>query len=504
MSKALPNRTVLVESAVAAILALGLYLPFLAVQYDTNGIAEAVALESGQLIHKNHMLYRPIGFVAYHALQHLGYTGNSLTVLQVINALCGAAGIGLAYALFRWATGETGAAAIGAFWLATSFAYWLFSTDAAYITMAAMFACGAIVSVVYSQSWRGVLLASLLTSLSILTWQASMFIVPAVVLLFVAPAMRSVARPILIFAAGIVAISGFAYIFTAVESHGWMGMKELWTWLTSYVEKATLPMWGAWSSGRIGSASVSAVRSVLPTALAALPGQITPRVQLGRVAIDIAIIGFVVLLILAIVKMRLVSMYFILCYALFIPFIVWWDPFEPKWFVIPNVFLAGFLSCGLQAWLPQKRVRLISLCCLIAIAAANFVTTIRPRHNQLGPERAMAQCVAEHMKASDAFMATDWGWPDYLNYLYGRTAVNLINETASEGSKERMLPVVKSFITSRQQQGGVVYMTDPGSDSAVHLEWLRNQTGLTVDELLAFRGESAFNCYGRVVHRVSL
>ena len=88
-------------AVLTAVLALGLYLPFLAIQYDTNGIA---ALEAGQLINKNHMLYRPIGLLVYSALQHFGYAGNSLMVLQTINAICGAAGIGLAYALFKWAT----------------------------------------------------------------------------------------------------------------------------------------------------------------------------------------------------------------------------------------------------------------------------------------------------------------------------------------------------------------------------------------------------------------
>src|SRR6185503_9983376 len=83
------------ESGIAGLLALGLYLPFLSVQYDTNGIAEAVALEAGQLVNKNHMLYRPLGLLIYRALQHFGYAGNSLLVLQTLNAVCGAVGIGL-------------------------------------------------------------------------------------------------------------------------------------------------------------------------------------------------------------------------------------------------------------------------------------------------------------------------------------------------------------------------------------------------------------------------
>src|SRR5262245_6100965 len=116
------------EVLLATLLALGLYLPFLAIQYDTNGVFEAAVLESGQLVNKNHMLYRPIGFVIFRVLHQFGYTGRSLEVLQASNAVCGAIGVGLAYSIFKWATRGRVAALIGCFLLATTFTYWLFST----------------------------------------------------------------------------------------------------------------------------------------------------------------------------------------------------------------------------------------------------------------------------------------------------------------------------------------------------------------------------------------
>src|SRR5262249_56598832 len=139
-------KTTTVESAAISLIALGLYLPFLAIQYDTNGIVEAESLEAGALatlLNKNHILMRPIGFIAYHAFRHLGYSGNSLVVLQTIDALCGAAALGFAYAAFKSVTQDRLAAVLGAVWLGTSFVFWYFSTDAAYITLAGMFAATA-------------------------------------------------------------------------------------------------------------------------------------------------------------------------------------------------------------------------------------------------------------------------------------------------------------------------------------------------------------------------
>ena len=100
------------EATLISVLALGLYLPFLAIQYDTNGIAEAAALEAGQVVNKSHILYRPIGNVIYRALQQFGYHGRSLLVLQTLNAVFGALGIGLAYAVFRWAARDKHAALV--------------------------------------------------------------------------------------------------------------------------------------------------------------------------------------------------------------------------------------------------------------------------------------------------------------------------------------------------------------------------------------------------------
>src|SRR5437867_13318369 len=85
------ERTTAIEATIIAIVALGLYLPFLAIQYDGNGIVEAAALEAGQLVDKNHMLYRPVGLFVYRAVQRFGYAGHSRLVPRTTHAICAAA-----------------------------------------------------------------------------------------------------------------------------------------------------------------------------------------------------------------------------------------------------------------------------------------------------------------------------------------------------------------------------------------------------------------------------
>jgi hypothetical protein len=126
-------------------------------------------------------------------------------------------------------------------------------------------------------------------------------------------------------------------------------------------------------------------------------------------------------------------------------------------------------------------MRVVVLGSVFAIAATNFTTTIRPRHSRIGPDREMAQCVADHMTPDDLFVSAEWGWADYLGYLHGRRSVNLINDGISN---------VKERIRAVRDGGGKVYMLDPGTYTQEHVEWLKNQTGLTRDNLLLLFTES--------------
>src|SRR5262249_22092931 len=131
---------VVIESSLVTLAGLALFLPFLSLQYDTNGIVEALAVESGELFHKNHLLYRLMGYAAYRGLQLTGHSTRAIVVLQTMNAVCGALGLGLAYMIYRRAVQNRQAALAGTLLLGCSLIYWLFSTDAAYITAAATFA----------------------------------------------------------------------------------------------------------------------------------------------------------------------------------------------------------------------------------------------------------------------------------------------------------------------------------------------------------------------------
>jgi len=474
-------------------ISLLLFLPFLSQQYDTNGLVEALAVESGNLFNKNHVLYRFIGDIAYRGLKLAGYSGRAVDVLQTINALCGALAAGFAYLTYKRSTEDRLASVAGTLFLTCSFVYWFYSTDAAYITLAAMFASASMAVLLYAQSSVSAVFAGTLTALSILTWQASLFLIPALSVLCLR-ITRDVAQPVrrraaLIYSTTACALSGLAYMSVALARHELNGASSFIRWFTSYSAGGSLPMWGTWAAPRIFTAAGSALQSILPVTLAIPLGQLNWGVQRGRIAVDVALAGLLVVTILATIKARWTAVWFLIAYAFFLPFIVWWDPFVSNWFFVPNLFLAGFFAAGLAPWFRNRFAPTAITGILLLMAATNFVTTIWPRHKDIGLERRIAQCVAENMGPGDLLLAAEWGWPDYLEYLYGRRMLSLISQFSEVGP----------WLENVHRINGRAYIADPSRYSEAHLQWLRQQSGITPDELLHLADTAAFSCYGRTI-----
>jgi hypothetical protein len=489
-----------IEFWFVCVLALLLYIPLLSVQYDTNGIIEAMGVEQGPLINKNHMLYRPLGLLMWKALQSAGYMGNSLPVLQVLSAFAAAVGLGFAHLAFKRATGDRLSAHIGAMFLATSFSYWICATDAFYVTVAAMFGAAALACVVYSRSGWWLFAAAVLSALSVFTWQASIFLFPA--LLLVMPRSQSSIRSIAMFACTFVVLLAVVFGAVALASQGWMNPQEFWTWFTHYSENATLDIWGKWELQRVPTAGVNALDSILAIRLAATPSEWLQPVQLGRIAVDFSVLAFTMLLALIAIKPNRDAFRFLGAYFCFWPFIVWWDPGSHKWFLIPNIFLTAFLATSLVPWLRHTKMRWSVFVAVLVIAGTNFFTTVRPLHFYIGNDRSMAECVAQKMQRADVFMAAEWGWPDYLQYLHQRSTVNLINQSAVLKDPASNVAAARELIDTAHKSGANVYMVNPRHLSAAHFQWLQESTGLTKDHLMSLGGSSSFVCYGRTIDRL--
>src|SRR5437868_14843766 len=167
------------------------------------------------------------------------------------------------------------------------------------------------------------------------------------------------------------------------------------TWLFRYGAGPTLPMWGQWRLGRAIESLGSGIRSLVPVLLMASPAEILKsgvHVRWG-IAVDAAVLCTAALLAVPGFagsfrmdrRQQHRVLVFLAGYASFIPFIAWWDPCQPMWFVIPNIMLAASLAVAWDALLSRRRMQLIFLGCVLIVAGVDFLMTLRPRLRQIDP-----------------------------------------------------------------------------------------------------------------------
>ena len=173
----------------------------------------------------------------------------------------------------------------------------------------------------------------------------------------------------------------------------------------------------------------------------------------------------------------------------------WWDPFESKWFLIPNLFIGILIAgcCGSHLSMPVKSLLLLSI---LTIGAANFVSTIWPRHSEEKRAVKLAECVSAHMTGSAVFLATDWGWTGYLHYLHERKVISLLDVAATSPNKETTVQTIQNEISNVQKSGGEVYIVDFSSYADYQRAWLQSQTGFSEEDASRWKGEPAFVCDG--------
>lgn len=181
---------------------------------------------------------------------------------------------------------------------------------------------------------------------------------------------------------------------------------------------------------------------------------------------------------------------------MYVPFIVWWDPFEPKWFVIPNVGLWAILAMLWDSIIERFHHVVLFAALILMISVANFSATIWPRHSEPNVLLQKAECVAENMRREDLLVTIEWEWSGYVSYFFQRQVFSLIDASARYGGKEEALDLLRQNIGLIHQHGGKVYIVDINTYPSDHLNWLSSQTGLKQEDFQRFEPVPAFVCEG--------
>jgi hypothetical protein len=183
-----------------------------------------------------------------------------------------------------------------------------------------------------------------------------------------------------------------------------------------------------------------------------------------------------------------------LTYCAYIPFIIWWEPYTPKWFVIPNLFFIGLLAQVWSRGFKSKINYAVSGGLVMIIALANFSYTIWPRHSLPNPKLQLAQCFTEHATNKDTIIATDWSWIGYTGYFfdYAGAQIFLVGNVAD---KPRKVQLITESLVEANKKGGHVYLQDLSGYSPDELKIIEILTGFTPADFGLYEQRYAFSCY---------
>jgi len=233
-----------------------LYLCWRSYFFNFDGVACAIAVQLGDfrhLVHGNHLAYGVLAWAFDRAWRLLGYQGDTLWTLQVLDALLGAAGAAAFASLLKRAGRGEREALLGALALAVSQAWWFWSLEAQVYMLGALFATLAAREALAERPRP--IVVGLLESAAILGHVGHAMAVPA--LLYMLARRRGSWKP---FAASLAASLAAAYLAAGVFAVRPLDGNDLRLWLLgsaalrpdrAFAWHADAPLYALWSWARM-------------------------------------------------------------------------------------------------------------------------------------------------------------------------------------------------------------------------------------------------------------
>jgi hypothetical protein len=498
-----------VQRLIVGLVALALYLASLAAVHDSNGVLEAAAIEEGgsALFNPNHLAYRPAVFVLYDVILDRGV--RAIVLVQAVGALASALGVAAFYTLLFELTRSRPVSTLLSLLFATSWAMWHLATNGTYFSPSIPLVLIATSMILRSRHSVGVAMAAgLVGGLAVLVWKGHLFfVVSAAVAWWLVgelDARRRLERSVAFLAfAGSITLLAYASVAILVFQHRQIG--EFLAWTSSY--EGRLPQWGQWAWDRLPRAAETQLASVLPV----WDGLGLRDLWRGSPSADkllrqLSLLALVWLLLPAGLWATRLSgraclprcrdlQVLALLYAGYLPFVIWWDPFEPRWFIVPTAFLLAGLGLFWSALQPGTRSLLSGYLAALTIAASVLTAHILPNANRRDPRLLHQACIGERLEPTDTFATLDWGEASDVGYFYGRNVISIIRQVALVGKVETWAMLERTR-QERAGSGGRLVTKAPDQYTPAERSWLSDQLGLSDEDFARLRGAPIFDCQG--------
>jgi hypothetical protein len=496
------------------------YLGLRSANFDPNGITEIEFFQTGvnALFTPNHILFRVVVLLVYNLFHFFGYTGTPVLPAQFTTAVFSALGLGLFYWWLRKFIHNNAITIITTLAFGGSWSYWVFSTDIYYVTPACAFILGALIVLSdlviqpptrpFDRRYIGL---AVLCAFSILFWQANIFFLLIVGLVLLDRYKKEPGKLIvsgLFFGGVLAALIAGVYLYVGAVVFQRTSVTSFMDWILHY--SARLPIWGKWEFSRIGEEAHSIISSLIPVweglgVSELLKGQF----QIGKLISQLSLLAVILVISIPLVlhlKTRFqmlgtqhkAILAGVLVYTVYIPFNIWWDPFEPKWLVVANI---GFWTIIAILWdriaettsQVSRKVAILGLL-VLWIPLANFTTTIWPNHANINRNLQTAECVAANLQPGSLFVSTDNDYFNYLSFFYQVKVFDLTGNTAYYKGKTVALDLLTQEMAQASQAGRKTYIYNLDAYPAEHIDWMVLLTGITRAEFSQFKRIPAFSC----------
>ena len=446
---------------------------------------------ASDLFHPHHLVYEWCGWAVYHAALGLGYSGGPELPVQAFNALTGALGIAVLWALLRRVAGRA-AAASGCGLLGFSYGYWWYSVEAeVYILSTLLLICSLTVAyhAAMDPSWKLCALLGGTQGFAVLAHQTNvLFAIVAAGALFIASRslpLGDVIRCALAYAGAGIAIVVPSYV-SAFAVLRLRTLGDVYNWLTLYAQPGGGPQ-GSWELlnipkavfgfGRalVGGHFVFALEPSRKLLLENFPSMSLREEQfLVRNFPD-----WLILLLLALSAVVIVALLVpvlgwlrqpkldspqarvlaILCVAWFVPyalFFLWWEPENFEFWIAPMVPVAILFALLSSARVYRSRRRFLPASVMILLGAlfvVNFLGSVWPQHSPKNDYwRVRTSWYEGHTSSSDLVLYGDRPQGRYLKFYSQAKLIDVRTIFANKDKSEAVAELQRRIDSAHVQR----------------------------------------------------
>jgi hypothetical protein len=382
-----------------------------------------------ELFHPHHLAYGPVGVLVRNLAQALGWSGSAMLPLQITNALAGALGVALFFALVQEVTRRLDLALCAALLLGASYAYWYYAVEVEVYTIAALFLIICLWLMVWQikQPLRWVWVAlGIAQGIAALFHQTNVLLSVPVAWLIVsarasyqASGVAAKIQALLLYGLPFTLVVVGSYLAVGFEVGGFRSWSAFVTWMGGY---ALTGWWGGpitvdkWAELSVGLSETLA--------------------QPGGALLGLLLVGLLVFYTqkLALVYRSLAAVLLVWTMA-YGAFFLWWEPDNIEFWIAslpPAIFLLVLaLGSGGPHWHPGVWV---ALALGLAMFGVNYASIVRRGTAAYDLQRQIARGLAQQSEPGDLILVPDGLQELYLPYYEGRSNTLSLNQALFETS----------------------------------------------------------------------